>query len=1222
MGLPRRNARAIILACCAALVATAQAFAALSPTVSTAYIHDFARLSFQWPEEVRFKLEQSSPQGVTIRFNKPTSVDMGAIRAGLGGNLTGASLSQDGMAVTLSFAKPFRVRHFISGNANGIDLIGASKNASAAAPPAAPEPKPQAKPQAKPIPPAAAPIAKPTTPVQAPPAVAAKPTPAAPKETPKKEQASAATSPAPAAQPQSPTPPTNQPAAPKATQAPVVNLQHQPLSPAQQQAVKAEEPAPTEVAPALAPPATADKPVTNVPAPAPEEKTAAAAKETPPAVATSASEPAAPSAAPVAVAAPTAAAEVIPAAPNSAAAPAEATTQATNSKESEPSSTSAEGAPTAEAPPQAETPAPSQPTAAQASEQETAAQTSSEPAAATEAATTPTPPQATPPLSPPHPDSYTADAASADEQPQGNTVTSTPAVQDGPFLITSNMLPTGVEVNFPWRQRTAAAVFSRGNALWIVFNAKADINLQLFKSILPGSVTDVQMLDNPTHTILVLHTDGSVYAKVTRPTVAMDWVVSLSQYRQIPKVLTAINPRPDLPEPAIQISTLEYSPPITVTDPLVGDELMITPLFTVGEGVYPQRDYPELTLLETAQGIAMVRKADLARIKPQRIGLKVEAQGGISLSANLPQLALDELESLVTQQTIWFPYDSWKSEPGKFIQTRQELDDKIVGAGTIRANSLRLKLAQLYLANGMAAETLGLLNIIQASDPTFYAERQLAAMRGAADFLLDHFTEADTDFRQPELNDRPEQKLWLDALKTLQEDRPRFDFLQYHRAYISKYPPALREKLSVIAADNYINRKSIAKAMATFDTLSETGISPHLMPYIDYLLGKISAENKKYKTAETLWKPLAEQLEDRFIRARAEFSLVSMQYGRGAITLKQAIDRLDRLRVVWRGDSLELSLLNYLGQLYVDDKNYLDGLRAWRELATNFPTSPIVPDVARQMASTFNELFANGKADALEPLQALSIFYEFRDLVPIGDAGDAMIQNLASRLANVDLLDRAAALLEHQIKFRQEKQARSKLASQLALIYLLNKEPEKAIRILEVTGYGENPIELQRERAHLAAMALSETGDVDGALEALTSDTSASGQMLKLDILWQHRRWSDVAQTAESILSQRDDMTRPLTEEETNVLLQLAIAYMFERETAQLQYLRTYFTPLLKEGPDKDIFAYVSDTSGPIDPKKMEDITTQIGRIQDFLKHYRDQVDARPQLSPIPNKPM
>lgn len=1138
-----KSIRAIRLMACALLAASlvvASAQAALSPNVTATQIRDFTRITFSWPQKVRFKVDEKN-DGVTLTFSQPADINLDSIRSGLGARLRSSQISKDGASITLIFDQPYRIRHFISGNANGIDILGAQK----AQPPAKPEPEPPVtqKPEAEP-----------------PPKVSPEP---AKTEIPEVKEEPVASAPPPAAVEESA--PADEPAVEvekeKIAETPVTpdaEATDEPSGTTPEQESPAEpETAETEAEPAIQKEVPAEATVTAEEGDSPPEPVEIVANET--------AEP-----------------EVVEEVAQ------EDNTQALTDEFADAPATAEESSTenTSVAPPQ---------------EAETITPEETEPETVTQAEVLEQRNDAF--------DSLVGDNPELVQTPVTAQEISEDEDSDTPFIITSLAKATGTEIRFPWIPRTGAAVFFRDKTLWLVFSKKREINLPMLEGILPASVTSLSQIDHPSHTILTMETDGSLHAKVGQPKGSVEWWVTLSSYRQIPGSPILPEVHADARVPNIYLPVLEYSPPITITDPVVGDIITVTPFFRPGEGIYPTRDYAEMTVLESAQGLAVLRKSSDARVVPLRNGMRLTAQnGGLTLSTNMPALALEELESLGSQYATWFPYDQWKAEPGKLLETRRDLEHKLIGAGEIRGNSLRLKLAQTLLAEGLGYETLGMLEVIRSKNPGFYEDRQLAAMRGAANFLVDRYAEAIEDFNNPSLRDNKELKVWHEALAVLQKDRSRFDYLDHYTGFINKYPPKLREKLAIMAADNYINRRSYSKALKTFDTLGETGIDPTLMPYVDFLLGKISAESKQIETAKAIWEPLTQQYDDRFIRARAEFALTTLLYNNGDIDAKEAIRRLDQLRIVWRGDSLELSLLNYLGQLYINNDLYLDGLRTWRELVNNFPDSPLAGPVAREMAKTFNYLYAEDGADKLEPLQALATFYEFRQLTPVGTQGDEMIQGLADRLASVDLLDRAAALLEHQIQFRQEGEARSSMGAQLALIYLLNREPEKALEVLELTGYGENPANLKRKRTQLAAMALSETGEPQKALDMLAHDLSEDADILRLNIYWKTREWNRVVALAESLLGSRPDVTAPLTEEESEYLLQLSIAYMFERNAIQLQYLRNYFSPMMPDGPNKDIFLFVTDASGPIDPNRFDQVSQQISRIENFMQTYRNRV--------------
>ena len=86
-----------------------------------------------------------------------------------------------------------------------------------------------------------------------------------------------------------------------------------------------------------------------------------------------------------------------------------------------------------------------------------------------------------------------------------------------------------------------------------------------------------------------------------------------------------------------------------------------------------------------------------------------------------------------------------------------------------------------------------------------------------------------------------------------------------------------------------------------------------------------------------------------------------------------------------------------------------------------------------EAAATFDSLFLAGKGDAMPAIDALSLFYDFRELTPIGRRGDEMIRRLADRLVSVDLLDQAAELLQHQVDHRLQGAARAQVATRLAV---------------------------------------------------------------------------------------------------------------------------------------------------------------------------------------------
>ena len=182
-----------------------------------------------------------------------------------------------------------------------------------------------------------------------------------------------------------------------------------------------------------------------------------------------------------------------------------------------------------------------------------------------------------------------------------------------------------------------------------------------------------------------------------------------------------------------------------------------------------------------------------------------------------------------------------------------------------------------------------------------------------------------------------------------------------------------------------------------------------------------------------------------------------------------------------------------LSQMYSENGRYRDALTAARtatKLQPNADASRQAQDLASDL---FTQIFLGPKGDELPPVEALGMFYEFRELTPIGRRGDELIRRLADRLASIDLLDQAAELLQYQVDHRLEGAARAQVAARLAMIYLANRKPDMAITALRASRISDLSGELRQQRLLLEARAQSDVGRHDLALDIVSNVTRARG---------------------------------------------------------------------------------------------------------------------------------
>src|SRR5204862_8137684 len=146
-------------------------------------------------------------------------------------------------------------------------------------------------------------------------------------------------------------------------------------------------------------------------------------------------------------------------------------------------------------------------------------------------------------------------------------------------------------------------------------------------------------------------------------------------------------------------------------------------------------------------------------------------------------------------------------------------------------------------------------------------------------------------------------------------------------------------------------------------------------------------------------------------------------------TNEQAQADLETLSVTWRGDAVEIKTLQLLARIYNKEDRFRDALMAARAATKLQPNSDVVRQMQDEAAELFLQLFNGPRSDDMPAVQALALFYEFRELTPIGRRGDEMIRRLADRLAAIDLLDQAGELLQYQVEHRLDGSARAHVAS-------------------------------------------------------------------------------------------------------------------------------------------------------------------------------------------------
>jgi hypothetical protein len=367
----------------------------------------------------------------------------------------------------------------------------------------------------------------------------------------------------------------------------------------------------------------------------------------------------------------------------------------------------------------------------------------------------------------------------------------------------------------------------------------------------------------------------------------------------------------------------------------------------------------------------------------------------------------------------------------------------------------------------------------------------------------------------------------------------------------------------------------IAGAVRQMREFEAVGIPHELEPQISVLAGRIAEGLGRKDDALQAYQAAADS-SDRPMAAQGRLRELTLQHTLGKLPRTEATAALEALTTVWRGDETEVEALHLLARLYAEEGRHRDAFHVMRIALAAHPNSDMTRRIHDEAAETFDSLFLTGKGDAMPAVGALSLFYDFRELTPIGRRGDEMIRRLADRLVSVDLLEQAAELLQHQVDHRLQGAARAQVATRLAVIYLMNRKPDRTLATLRATRVADLSNDIRNQRLLLEARALSDLGRNDVALEVIANIPGREKIRLRADILWAARRWREAAEEIELLHGDRWREFEPLAADERRDILRAGIAFVLGEDPIGLGRLREKYAGKIGSGPDRHAFDVVT----------------------------------------------
>jgi hypothetical protein len=649
---------------------------------------------------------------------------------------------------------------------------------------------------------------------------------------------------------------------------------------------------------------------------------------------------------------------------------------------------------------------------------------------------------------------------------------------------------------------------------------------------------------------------------------------------------------------------------VSFIDPVAGDPLIVVPTAMPGDRIINTRRYADFELLPTLQGVLIRPLIDDLRVRMIEEGIEITSPHGLKLSLGNPQLEMQQRSGAApgrSREEV-IPISRWRQEGlGDYTETRQALMQRVADAVPANRDRARIDLARFFLSHAQGQEALGVLKVVAVSNPDI-ADRPEFQLLRALGFILNN--NSDQGLKALEAagsSERDEIRLWR-AVGLAQQRRfteAAADFSPT-MLLLEEYPSPFAERFAQLAAESFIAVADDANAARMIDVLVNRSSTKVLRePSILYLRGVMQARSGAYDQARDLWRQAAAS-DDYLSRVRAELALVDLEVSTSNMTITDAVRKLEGLRFAWRGDELEMEMLNRLAEYQVKANMPTEALETLERAKIIFPDSVREEELLNKQRDVFQNMFLNPTGAQQTPMQIVSIYEKYKNFSPVDDVQRQKIVNgIVDQMMAIDLLPQAVELLLPELDKAPTSEAKSKMILRLGAIYLLNGEPAKAAAIVQKLDDTELNTDLAQQKKLLTARALSDQDRNTEALQLLAGDTSADAMRLASTAAWRAKDW---VRAAEALAYIQPAIGTTLDADAAQLVVARAVALSLANDNDALKKLNADYAPAMAQTEQAQTFAILADANvvgGAASLRRIQEQSADVDLFQKFLDSYK-----------------
>lgn len=490
-----------------------------------------------------------------------------------------------------------------------------------------------------------------------------------------------------------------------------------------------------------------------------------------------------------------------------------------------------------------------------------------------------------------------------------------------------------------------------------------------------------------------------------------------------------------------------------------------------------------------------------------------------------------------------------------------------------KRQAARWSYARGLLGQGRAAEAIGVLEVMRASDRDLELVAPWQLARGAALTLLGRDAEAVASLATPTLLANPEACAWrMRALAHTGAAQEAVAQINCALPAINGRAPTDRAPFMLAAAGAAIDAGQPQPALGWLALFSDQS------PGANVLRGRALLVQQDFAGSRLRFERAVHSGSPE-VQADATLGAIEVDLAAKAINPAQAVRQLDAFRYGWRGGPVEQRALRLEYRLANEAHDVRGQLRTGATLLRYFN---IGKDAAPMLATLQTTLAAALAAESKMTLpDAAGLYWEYRELAPTGAEGDLLVLRLADRLQAAGLYARAAELLQYQLTQRAQDVAQGPLSVKVAALQILAGRPDLALKALQETEQPSYTDAMRWDRKRMEAVALHRLGKDEAAAAAL--DGVPDGAAVRAEIHWRVQDWGAFVTETENRLPPPGALGEP----QQAAVLRHAVALAMLGNEARLEALRARYGAAFRKLPSAGAFEMLTGSPGNVDPAKL-----------------------------------